>query len=214
MRLFVYNHCSHCVKPRLVADLSGLNYELVFLANDDEKSHLDRIGSKLVPFLEKTQGTFLKESIDICEYIAELQDFDIARSQIDDEVKSILAELPDNYRKIIYPRMLHHPKNKCDFPTQSAKDYFINKKSKYIGDMSLLLSHPPTSAISAINKSLEALDKYIQTPFFNGDKFSWDDIEIFPVFFILTMARELLDIPTNIENYMRSIESNTNIELY
>ena len=214
MKLYVYNHCPHCVKPRLVADLSGLDYELVYLANDDEKSHIDRIGSKQVPFLEKDDGTFLKESIDICDYIATLQNFDIAKSQINDDVKAILAELPDDYRRIIYPRMPHHPKNECDFPTQNAKDYFLNKKSKYIGDMGLLLSHPPMDAIYGINKALKELDKYITLPFFNGDKFSWDDIEIFPTLFILTMARDLLDIPTNIEKYIRNIESKTNIELY
>ena len=214
MKLYLYNHCPHCIKPRLVADLSGLDYELVYLANDDEKSHIDRIGSKQVPFLEKNDGTFLKESIDICNYIATLQNFNIAKPQINDDVKAILAELPNDYRRIIYPRMPHHPKNECDFPTQSAKNYFLNKKSKYIGDMDLLLSHPPMDAIYGINKALKELDNFIQTPFFSGDEFSWDDIEIFPTLFILTMARDLLDIPTDIENYMRNIENKTNIELY
>jgi glutaredoxin 2 len=214
MKLFVYNHCPYCVKSRLVADLSSLDYELVFLANDDEKSHIDRIGSKQVPFLEKADGIFLKESIGVCEYIAKLKNFDIAKSQINDEIKNILAELPDDYRRIIYPRIPHHPKNECDFPTQSAKNYFLNKKSKYIGDMGLLLSHPPMDAIYGINRALKNLDKYVQAPFFNSDEFSWDDIEIFPIFFILTMARDLLNIPINIEKYMRNIESKTNIELY
>ena len=214
MKLYVYNHCQYCIKPRLVADLSGLDYELVYLANDDEKSHIERVGSKQVPFLEKADGTFLKESIDICEYIAKLRNFDITKSQINDNVKAILAELPDDYKRIIYPRMPHHPKNDRDFPTQRAKDYFLNKKSKYIGDMGLLLSHPPMDAIHGINKALKELGKHIQTPFFNGKNFSADDIEIFPTFFILTMAKDLLNIPSNIEKYMSNIESKTNIELY
>ena len=214
MKLYVYHHCPYCIKARLVADLSGLDYELVFLANDDEKAHIDRIGSKQVPFLERDDGTFLKESLDICEYISQTQNFNIAKSQINNEVKTILAELPEDYRRIIYPRMPHHPKNECDFPTQNAKDYFLNKKSKYIGDMNLLLSHPPMDAIYGINKALKKLDQCINTPFLNGDKFSWGDVEVFPTLFILTMAKDLLEIPVNIEKYMRSIESKTNIELY
>lgn len=214
MKLFVYNHCPHCIKTRLVADLSGLSYELVFLANDDEKAHIDRIGSKQVPFLEKADGTFLKESIDICKYIAKLQNFDIASSNIDNDIKTTLTELADNLKRIVYPRIPHHPSNKCDFPSETAKDYFINKKSKYIGDMGLLLSHPPMDAIYGINNALKKLATPAQTPFFNGDVFSWDDIDIFPTLYMLTMAKDLLDIPTNIEKYMRSIEAKTNIKLY
>ena len=214
MKLYVYHHCPYCIKARLVADLSGLNYKLVFLANDDEKAHIDRIGSKQVPFLEKADGTFIKESDDVCKYIAEIQNLKIADSTIDDTVKNALAELPDHYRRVVYPRIPHHPANECDFPTQSAKDYFINKKSKYIGDMDALLKNPPYDSIVAINKALAEIDNHIKQPFINGDQFSWDDINIFPTFFILTMAKGMIEFPENVVKYMQSIESKTNIELY
>ncbi|MDE4969896.1 glutaredoxin 2, partial [Francisella tularensis subsp. holarctica] len=34
------------------------------------------------------------------------------------------------------------------------------------------------------------------------------------IFFILTMSKDLLEIPTNITNYIKKIEAKTNIELY
>ena len=214
MKLYVYNHCPYCIKARIVADLSCLNYELVFLSNDYEKAHIDRIGSKQVPFLEKADGTFIKESDDVCKYVAKIQNLKIADSTINDTVKNVLAELPDHYRRVVYPRMPHHPANECDFPTQSAKDYFINKKSKYIGDMDALLKNPPYDSIIAINKALAEIDNHIKQPFINGDQFSWDDINIFPTFFILAMAKGMIEFPENVTKYMKSIESKTNIELY
>ena len=214
MKIYLYHHCPYCIKVRLVADLSKLDYEMIILANDDEKAHIDRIGSKQVPFLEKDDGSFIKESDEICRYIAEIQNFDIAKSSINSHVNELLAELPEHYRRLIYPRVPHHPSNECDFPTQSAKDYFINKKSEYLGDLNLLLNHPPMDAINGINKILNKMDSYIKVPFVNGENFSEDDINIFPILFILTMARDLLNIPTNINKYIHSIESKTNIELY
>ena len=127
MKIYLYHHCPFCIKVRLVADLSKLDYEMIFLANDDEKSHIDRIGSKQVPFLEKDDGSFIKESDEICNYIAKLQNFEIATSAIDNIVKEYISELAPHYRRVLYPRIPHHPANYCDFPTQSAKDYFINK---------------------------------------------------------------------------------------
>ncbi|OIN83004.1 glutaredoxin 2 [Francisella sp. TX07-6608] len=214
MKIYLYHHCPYCIKVRLVADLSNFDYQMIILANDDEKAHIDRIGSKQVPFLEKDNGTFIKESDEICKFIAKVQNFEIAESTIDDFVKGCIADLEPHYRRIIYPRIPHHPRNECDFPTQSAKEYFINKKSQYIGDFDALLRNPPYDSIRAINQILAKIDPFIKTPFINGEKFSWDDINIFPIFFILTMSKDLLEIPTNITNYIKNIEAKTNIELY
>ncbi|MBK2247176.1 glutaredoxin 2, partial [Francisella tularensis] len=84
----------------------------------------------------------------------------------------------------------------------------------YIGDFDALLRNPPYDSIRAINQILAKIDPFIKTPFINGEKFSWDDINIFPIFFILTMSKDLLEIPTNITNYIKNIEAKTNIELY
>ncbi|WP_071304381.1 glutaredoxin 2 [Francisella tularensis] len=214
MKIYLYHHCPYCIKVRLVADLSNFDYQMIILANDDEKAHIDRIGSKQVPFLEKDDGTFIKESDEICKFIAKVQNFEIVESTIDDFVKGCIADLEPHYRRIIYPRIPHHPRNECDFPTQSAKEYFINKKSQYIGDFDALLRNPPYDSIRAINQILAKIDPFIKTPFINGEKFSWDDINIFPIFFILTMSKDLLEIPTNITNYIKNIEAKTNIELY
>ena len=214
MKVYLYHHCPYCVKVRLVADLSNLDYQMIILANDDKKAHIDRIGSKQVPFLEKNDGAFIKESDEVCKFIAKIQNFEIAESTIDDFVKDCIADLEPHYRRIVYPRIPHHPRNECDFPTQNAKEYFINKKSQYIGDFDALLRNPPYDSIRAINQILAKIDSFIKTPFINGEKFSWDDINIFPIFFILTMAKDLLEIPTNITNYIKDIEAKTNIELY
>lgn len=214
MKIYLYHHCPYCIKVRLIADLSKLDYEIVYLANDDEKAHIDRIGSKQVPFLEKDDGSFIKESDEICKYISQLQDYPIAESSIDTTAKELMSDISQYFRRVVYPRIPHHPRNECDFPTQSAKDYFIKKKSAYIGDMDALLRNPPYDAIRAINEILAKVDPYVKTPFINGDSFSWDDINLFPLFFVATMARDLLEIPENITKYMTSIEQQTNIELY
>ena len=214
MKIYLYHHCPYCIKVRLVADLSKLDYKMIILADDDEKAHIDRIGSKQVPFLEKDDGSFIKESDEICNYIAKLQDFEVTTSTIDNSVKEYVSALAPHYRRVVYPRIPHHPANECDFPTQSAKDYFINKKSQYIDDMESLLKNPPYDSIKAINELLEKINPFVKTPFINDDKFSWDDINIFPIFFILTMAKGLIEIPSNITSYIKNIESKTNIELY
>ncbi|APC97860.1 hypothetical protein KX01_1476 [Francisella frigiditurris] len=214
MKMYIYNHCPYCIKTRLVADLSNLKYETVILANDDEKAHVDKIGSKQVPFIEKDDGEFLKESNDICEYISRLQNFNIATSQNNIELKNLISELQNISKKITYSRVPYHLNNKKDFPTQSAKNYFINKKSSYIGDMDELYKNPPKEIILEVQTLLDKIDKYINYPFINGDKFSWDDINIFPFLSLITIMKDLVKIPVNVEKYLKGIEEKTNIKLY
>ncbi|MDE4998968.1 glutathione S-transferase N-terminal domain-containing protein, partial [Francisella tularensis] len=59
MKIYLYHPCPYCIKVRLVADLRNFDYQMIILANDDEKAHIDRIGSKREPFLEKDDGTFI-----------------------------------------------------------------------------------------------------------------------------------------------------------
>ncbi len=214
MKMYIYNHCPFCIKTRLVADLSNLKYETIVLANDDEKAHIDRIGAKQVPFIEKDDGTFLKESNYICEYIANLQNFKIAPTQENEKLYSLLQELQNTAKKITYARIPYHTLNSDDFPTQSAKDYFINKKSAYIGDLHEFYKNPPAEIITHSQELLDKIDTHIKAPFINGETFSWDDINVFPLLSIITIIKDLVHIPTNIQNYLNCIEQKTNIQLY
>jgi len=198
----------------MVADLAELEYELYILANDDEQAHIEKIGSKQVPFLQKPNGDYIKESDVICNYIVKYQKFDIASTKNNSQLNLLIKELHQISKTLTYPRIPHHQQNIKDFPTQNAKDYFIKKKSAYIDNIEELYMNPAKDEIKKTQEKLNEINKHIQYPFINGDKFSWDDINIFPFLSIVTIIKDLVHIPKNIEAYLNSIESKTNIELY
>ena len=214
IKMFVYNHCPFCIKTRMVANMTGLDYELIILANDDEQSHIEKIGSKQVPFLQKPNGDYIKESEAICNYIVKYQKFVIGSTKNNSQLNLLIKELHQMSKTLTYPRIPHHFQNSEDFPTQSAKDYFIAKKSAYIGDMQELYINPPKDTITKTQAKIYEINKHIQYPFVNGYEFSWDDINIFPFLSIITIIKDLVHIPKSIQKYLNSIESKTNIELY
>ena len=71
MKLYIYDHCPFCVRARMIFGLRGVEVENVILANDDEDTPIGMIGAKQVPILEKDDGTFMGESLDIVHYIDE-----------------------------------------------------------------------------------------------------------------------------------------------
>lgn len=75
-KLYVYDHCPFCVRARLIFGLKNVNYNLVFMANDDIPTPTKLIGKKLAPILEiPADGFAMPESMDIVKRIDEDQAF-------------------------------------------------------------------------------------------------------------------------------------------
>ena len=56
----------------MVFGLRGVAVEEVILQNDDEETPIKMIGAKQVPILQKDDGSFMGESLDIVRYIDEM----------------------------------------------------------------------------------------------------------------------------------------------
>ncbi|WP_395946225.1 glutaredoxin 2 [Caedibacter taeniospiralis] len=215
MKLYIYEHCPFCIRPRIIAGIKKIPLELVYLANDDEKSHLDLIGKKQVPFLQKKDGSFLLESLDICQYLNTFDQKPALSTEIT-TTKALLTlanDLSGASKSLVYPRFLDHPQNHQDFPTQSAKDYFEHKKEKYIGCFKANLRFPE-AAIEKTELVLFELNRLMTFEFASSDKFSWDDIMVFPILRNLTIIGDLVNIPAKLLHYAKKLSTLSGIELY
>ena len=56
----------------MIFGLRGVAVEEVILQNDDEETPIKMIGAKQVPILQKDDGSFMGESLDIVRHIDEM----------------------------------------------------------------------------------------------------------------------------------------------
>ena len=71
-KFYIYDHCPFCVRARMIFGLRGMPVEEVILQNNDEETPIKMIGAKQVPILQKDDGSFMGESLDIVRYIDEM----------------------------------------------------------------------------------------------------------------------------------------------
>ena len=215
MKLYVYEHCQYCVRPRLVADIKKIPLELIFLANDDERAHYDLVGKKLVPILKKADGSCLLESLDICNYLDKLTpDIKLAKTTQSDILTKLLDDVSSLSRELIYPRTIYHPMNKKDFPTLSAQLYFKATKEK-INNRTFDDSLAQSKQFSLpLLEKLNEIATTMKHQYISGDKFSYHDVITFPNLRRLTVAQDVLTIPDKIMQYLTLISEQTHIELY
>ncbi|ARP40769.1 glutaredoxin 2 [Vibrio syngnathi] len=79
MKLYIYDHCPFCARVAYIAQSLGLNIELVSVDYDDAQTLIDLIGKKMVPVLQKDDGSIMAESLDIIAYFMDLKSKDEQR---------------------------------------------------------------------------------------------------------------------------------------
>ncbi|MEZ8013555.1 MULTISPECIES: glutaredoxin 2 [Vibrio] len=79
MKLYIYDHCPFCARVAYIAQSLGLNIELVSVDYDDAQTLIDLIGKKMVPVLQKDDGSIMAESLDIIAYFMDLKSNDEQR---------------------------------------------------------------------------------------------------------------------------------------
>jgi len=79
MKLYIYDHCPFCARVAYIAQSLGLNIELVSVDYDDAQTLIDLIGKKMVPVLQKDDGSIMAESLDIIAYFMDMKSSDEQR---------------------------------------------------------------------------------------------------------------------------------------
>ncbi|TDQ59070.1 glutaredoxin 2 [Mesocricetibacter intestinalis] len=210
MKLYVYDHCPFCVRARMIFGLKNIALELIQLANDDEKTPVELVGRKMVPILQKEDGTAMAESLDIVDYI----DRQFGRKILSEEVRPALSDwmqkVGEYYNHLLLPRFIHL--GLAEFETQSAVDYFVAKKQEYIGDFARNMADTQ-QYLHRLEQDLAELEPLILSDTAAQGKLSLEDIQLFPMLRNLTCVKGLV-FPPKIARYTAAMAKLSAIDLY
>ncbi|WP_261817922.1 glutaredoxin 2 [Vibrio gallicus] len=79
MKLYIYEHCPFCARVAFVAQTLGLDIEYVVVDYADADTLINLIGQKMVPVLEKDDGSIMAESLDMIAYFLDTANSSQAR---------------------------------------------------------------------------------------------------------------------------------------
>ena len=211
MKLYIYDHCPYCVRVVMAKGLKDINCEVINLLNDDEATPINMVGSKQAPILQKPDGTFIPESLDIIEFFDNFQGKKIFAKFSGCEE---LEEWRQKHRVLLYELLMPRwPQiNTPEFKTQGAKDYFTKKKQAMIGDFSTHLTNTP-KLIKELEKALQELIPLLKTNYTFNKTLSYDDIDIFSRLRGLACIQGV-KIPKKILNYMKYYSEKAQVKLH
>ncbi len=211
MKLYIYDHCPFCVRARMIFGLRGLPLETENLMNDDEATPIGMIGAKQVPILQKEDGSFMGESLDIVRYVDEQAGQGRLKEDIRPELQAWLDKVGEYNNKLVQPRTVKI--GLPEFATPEAVKYFVDKKEQNIGNFDTNLNKT-AQYLERINTDLLALDGLISNEGVgvNGEA-AMEDILLFPILRNLTVTRGI-EWPQNVMDYLMRMSEAGGVDLY
>ena len=213
MKLYYYKHCPFCTRVLMLLGAKSIEVEKVLLLNDDEKTPIDMIGAKQVPILEKDDGTYIAESLDIVKYLDELDGKTIFKqgANKNEELQKWFDDNGKTINKLLFPRFIRA--NLEELKTQSSIDYFVNKKEKTTGSIEENFNNT-NNLLSKLNSKLIDLGKIFDLHYDNDYKYLIsDDITVFPILRNITLIGGV-EYPDVIKNYIKGICDITKLNVY
>lgn len=209
MKLFIYDHCPFCVRARMIFGLKNLPVRLVTLLSDDEITPTSMIGKKMAPILQKDDGSYLPESMDIVHYVDKLDGKPLLTGKTNPAIAAWLQHTATYINKLLLPRFANADFE--EFATDNARRYFSDKKQAASGDFALLLADS-ADLIAQLEDDLATLAPLIQSAEAVNGTLSEDDIHLFPVLRSLSIVAGVA-LPDNVEAYRNRMAQRVDIPL-
>ena len=208
MKLYIYDHCPFCVRARMAAGLFGADVEEVVLANDDEATPIGMIGAKQVPILQKEDGSFMGESLDVVRYLdreGRLKD------ETRPEIQAWFDKVGGYNTKLVHPRVVKI--GLPEFETPEAVKYFTDKKEKTIGSFATNLDKT-SQYVERLHEDLAELETLMTESGagLNGE-IGMEDILVFPILRNLTVVRGV-EWPQKVMDYLLRMSEASGVPLY
>ena len=165
MKLYIYDHCPFCVRARMIFGIQQIPVELITLANDDEATPIRLIGAKQVPILQKLDGSYMGESLDIVRHINAQAKRPISET-IRPSIQAWADKVGEYYNQLLFPRSIQL--GLPEFATPAAVVYFILKKEASIGTGIAQMLDKTPELLAQIHSDLQTLASQIHSDTLNG----------------------------------------------
>lgn len=182
MKLFTYEHCPFCVRARMIFGLKKIPFDLAIIMEGDVDTPTRMVGRKVVPILQKDDGSYMPESMDIVHYVDGQQAPRIAAAPVNSAIETWCKEASGVIFNLAVPRFTEG--EFAELATPQARTAYREREIKAFGDLDALLAQTP-QMLSDVEHKLAQLETLLPT----DTTINTTDFILFPILRSLTMVK-------------------------
>lgn len=206
MKLFVYEHCPFCIRARMIFGLKKVPFELGVIMEGDIETPTRMVGRKVVPILQKDDGSYMPESMDIVHYIDQLNGAPVLSGSCDKAIEDWCKNATRAVYDLAIPRF-----TKADFKelsTPEAREAYTQREIKAFGDLDELMANTQQYTEVLLGE-LNKIEQYVNAK----QDVDITDFYLFPLLNSLTIVKDF-PLPDFVKRYLELISTACNVPLF
>ena len=184
MKLYIKEHCPLSTRARTIFGLKNVPVELSVIMEGDAETPTALVGKKVVPILQKDDGTAMAESMDIVRYVDGLHAPQILTEPKREAVEAWCAEARPIAARLAIPRMTRSTFK--ENATDAARQAYFERETKAFGDLDALFEQTP-----ALVAQMTPLLARIETLIDEWDGWSETDLVLYSTLRMLTIVKPI-----------------------
>ncbi|EOC1267668.1 glutaredoxin 2 [Cronobacter malonaticus] len=205
MKLHIYEHCPFCVRALMIFGLKKLPVEVCVIMEGDAETPTRMVGRKVVPILEKDDGTYMPESMDIVRYVDGLAQPRVADAPVDEAIKQWCESVSTPLFNLAIPRFTEG--DFAELATPEARRAYTAREEKAFGDLAALRAQTP-ALLAQVNSELNALEPLVA----GRHAIDTTDFILFPLLRSLTIVKGAAFGP-QVSAYIERVSAQTGVAL-
>ncbi|RUR91969.1 glutaredoxin 2 [Pectobacterium polaris] len=206
MKLYVYEHCPFCIRARMIFGLKKVPFELGVIMEGDSETPTKMVGRKVVPILQKEDGTYMPESMDIVRYVDGLSGAVELNEPCDKKIEDWCKNATRTIYNLAIPRF-----TKADFKelsTAAAREAYTIREIKAFGNLEELIAKSQDFTDEILSE-LTKIQPYLSTK----ERVTTTDFFLFPLLNSLTIVKDF-PYPAYLNHYLNVISEQCNAPLF
>jgi glutaredoxin 2 len=147
MKLYIYEHCPFSARARTIFGLKAIPVEISVVMEGDAETSIRLVGKKVVPILEKDDGTAMAESMDIVRYVDDRFPPKCLTDPVREEIEAWCKEARSTISRLAIPRMTRSSFK--ENATEAAQKAYLEREQKALGDLEALMNDTPRLVVEA-----------------------------------------------------------------
>ncbi|WP_111894364.1 glutaredoxin 2 [Acinetobacter sp. MB5] len=205
MKLYIYEHCPFCLRTRMISGLKQLDMQYEVIMEGDAETPTRLVGKKVVPILQKQDGTHMTESLDIVRHLDQLAEPSYVQEVDAPKLEQWCKDSADAIYKLAVPRFTKGQFKEVE--TDKARAAFVARETKVFGDLDSLIANSD-EYVSKINQKLLELEDLVDT----REEVYLIDFKLFPLLRSLSIVKGL-QFGNKVNNYMQDLADKAQVDL-
>jgi glutaredoxin 2 len=190
----------------MIFGLKQVPFELGVIMEGDAETPTRMVGKKVVPILQKEEGVYMPESMDIVHYVDQLDGAPVITGECNPVIDAWCKENTRAVFNLAIPRF-----TRADFKelaTPAAREAYTQREINAFGDLDTLMANSQTY-IDTLVEALGKIEAYLQ----GRHPVSITDFYLFPILNSLTIVKGF-PYTEALRGYLDHISSACNVPLF